>query len=144
MTDSREAEHEPTFGSGGGDTVAAGGSVTKELDFGNLGGASAVSWHWECDACDAGEAIGRILVFVVMGGIYWFGMLILFIVWLVTRPPRVVQVVAESAPTPGAALGVRDEAGQTTASTAASAAPQGPIILRWSACARYSISVTRA
>lgn len=96
MTDSVGVEHEPTFASGLGDTVAASGSLTKELDFGNLGGARPVSWHWECDACEAGEAIGKLLVFVLMGGVYWFGMLVLFIVWLVTRPPRVVRVVVES------------------------------------------------
>ena len=98
MVDSRGAEHEPTFESGAGDSVPADGSITKELSFGNIGDASPVSWHWECDACEAGETIGRVLVFILMGGAYWFGMLVLFVVWLVTRSPRVVPVVIETHP----------------------------------------------
>ena len=35
----------------------------------------------------------------MMGVIYWFGMLVLFIVWLVSRPPRVVQVIVSQPPT---------------------------------------------
>ena len=96
MIDSTGAEHEPAFSLAQlSDIVPAAGSISKELDFGNLGAATPVSYHWECDACDAGEAIGRALIFLLMGAIYWFGMLVLFIVWIVTRPARVVTVVVQ-------------------------------------------------
>lgn len=99
MKDNTGAEHEPEFALGQlGDTVPASGSVTRQLTFGNIGGATAESFHWECDACDAGETIGRAIVFILMGGIYWFGMLILFIVWLVSRPPRIVMMQAPATP----------------------------------------------
>ncbi len=93
MIDSVGAEHEPAFAWGQiGEEVPASGSVTKALDFGNIGEASAVSYRWECDACDLGEDIGRGVVFILMGGVYWVGMIVLFIVWLVTRPARTVYV----------------------------------------------------
>lgn len=96
MIDDAGAEHEPAFVSGQiGDTVPARRSIEKSLDFGNIGGAAPASYHWECDACDAGEAIGLVLVFLAMGAVYWFGMLVLFIVWLVSRPPRTVIVRQE-------------------------------------------------
>jgi hypothetical protein len=93
MMDSVGTEHEPKFALGQiGEEVPASGSITKVLDFGNLGSATPVSYLWECDACEAGETIGRSLVFVIMGGLYWFGMIILFIIWVVSRPARVVYV----------------------------------------------------
>lgn len=98
MKDNTGAEHEPEGKlSQFGETVPANGSIAKQLTFGNIGAASAESFHWECDACDAGESVGWALVFIIMGGLYWFGMLVLFIVWLVSRPSKVVYV--QSAPT---------------------------------------------
>ena len=100
MTDTVGTRHAPKFAMEQlSDEVPASGAITKTLDFGNLGSASATSYHWACDACAAGQAIGRTLVFIMMGVIYWFGMLVLFIVWLVSRPPRVVQVIVSQPPT---------------------------------------------
>ena len=93
MIDSTGTEHEPSFNTGVVDKVPASGSISKTLDYGNIGNSTPASYHWACTACAAGEAIGKAIVFVMMGGIYWFGMLILFIIWLVTRPPRVVTAV---------------------------------------------------
>jgi hypothetical protein len=93
MIDSAGTEHEPRFALGQiGEDIPASASITKTLDFGNLGTATPKSFIWECDACEAGQSIGRGIGLFLIGGIYWFGMLVLFVIWMASRPPQVVYV----------------------------------------------------
>ena len=68
-------------------TLGVSESISGAFDFGDGKSAEAVSYYWECYDCQTAESVGRVFILIMFGGLYVFGMILLFMIWLMKRPP---------------------------------------------------------